>query len=152
MKIVVVYDTVYGNTKSIAEAVVKGLGREVLVLPVADASLEEIEAADLLVLGSPTRGALPTEAMQGLLAKIVPPRKGGRAAAFDTRLTWGFLEKWGGFAADKIMLNLSGKGWDMATRPEGFFVSGLIRVRLKRGETERAESWARSLMAAMDRE
>ena len=152
MKVMVVYDTVRGNTQAIAEAIAAALPGGVIALAVSEAVPEEVEAVELLVIGAPTHGAMPTEAMQGLLARLGPPRRGGRVAAFDTRLTWPFLAKWGGFAADKIALNLSGKGWELAAAPTGFYVSGLLRFRLKAGQVERAENWARSVLAAAERE
>lgn len=152
MKAMVVYDTVHGNTRAIAEAVAGALPGGVVPLAPGEVPLEELAAVDLLIIGSPTRGGVPTEAMQGLLARIGPPRRGGRVAAFDTRLTWPILAKSGRFAAESIALDLSGKGWDPAAKPEGFFVSGLLQVHLKPGQLERAEAWARALIAAMERE
>jgi len=152
MRVMVVYDSVRGNTQAIAEAIAAALPGGVVALAVSEAVPESLETADLLMIGSPTHGAMPTEAMQSLLERISPPKRGGRVAAFDTRLTWPFLAKWGGFAADKIALNLSGKGWELATAPAGFYVSGLLRFRLKAGQVERAETWARSVLAAVERE
>ncbi len=152
MKAMVVYDTVHGNTRAIAEAIAGALPGEVAALATADVPVDELEAAGLVIIGSPTRGGVPTQAMEGLLARIGPPRRGGRVAAFDTRLTWPFLAKSGRFAAETIALDLSGKGWVPAAKPEGFYVSGLLRVRLKPGQLERAEDWARALITAMERE
>jgi flavodoxin len=95
----VVYDSVYGNTEKIVRAIGDALSGEVQVLQVGRARVDELQAVDLLIIGSPTHGALPTPAVQELLEKVgAPAREGARAATFDTRLTWGFLEKWGGFA------------------------------------------------------
>ena len=66
-------------------------------------------------------------------------------AAFDTRLTWPFLERWGGFAAPKIAGALEGKGWKIAVPPEGFYVRGLRKGPLKRGEGARAAGWGKRL-------
>ena len=147
MKTLVVFDSVYGNTETIARAIAEALPGEVRVLRVGQVQAGELEAADLLVLGSPTHGALPTEATQALVDRIGPPTgEGARAAAFDTRLTWRFLEKWGGFAAPKIAVMLEDKGWTMAGEPGGFFVKGLKKGPLKKGEVERAAAWAGALV------
>jgi len=147
MKTLVVYDSVYGNTEKIARAIAKSIPGEVEVLRVSQVQAEALETADLLVIGSPTHGALPTEAAQALVDRIGPPAtEGARAAAFDTRLTWRFLEKWGGFAAPKIAVMLEDKGWTITGEPGGFFVKGLKKGPLKKGELERASAWARKLV------
>jgi flavodoxin len=146
MKILVVYDSVYGNTEIIARAIGDALANEVQVLRAGQVESGDLESADLLILGSPTHGALPTEAIQSLVEKIEPPaREGARVATFDTRLTWKFLERWGGFAASKMADTLKEKGWTLACAPEGFFVKGLKKGPLKRGEEDRAAVWAKGL-------
>jgi hypothetical protein len=62
MRIVVVYESSYGNTHLIADAIGQGIadgnevgtGNEVKVVPVAKASQELIEGADLVIVGGPT--------------------------------------------------------------------------------------------------
>ena len=56
MKILVVYESSYGNTHLIADAIGEGLGTaaDVEVVPVAKASKERVERADLVVVGGPT--------------------------------------------------------------------------------------------------
>ena len=68
------------------------------------------------------------------------------ASTFDTRLSWWFLERWGGFAAPKMADALKEKGWTLATAPKGFIVKGLKKGPLKRGEKERAAAWAKELV------
>ena len=146
MKILVVYDSVYGNTETIAHAIAEALPGEVQAQRVGETDPVELASADLLIIGSPTHGALPTEAVQALVDRIGPPaHKGARAATFDTRLTWGFLERWGGFAAAKISALLEDKGWTQASEPGGFFVRGLKKGPLKKGEVERAAAWGKDL-------
>lgn len=146
MSILVVYDSVYGNTERIAGVIGGAFPGEVQVLRVSEADPNELASADLLIIGSPTHGALPTEAVQALVDRIGPPScEGARAATFDTRLTWRFLERWGGFAAPKIAVLLMEKGWTIAGEPGGFFVKGLKKGPLKKGEVERAAAWAREL-------
>ena len=147
MRTLVVYDSVYGNTEIIAKAIGDAIPGEVQVLRVGQVNLGELEAFDLLIIGSPTHGAMPTEAVQALVDKMgPPPREGARVATFDTRLTWGFLERWGGFAAPKMADTLEEKGWTLAGEPGGFFVGGLKKGPLKKGEAERASAWAKDLV------
>ena len=43
---------------------------------------------------------------------------------------------------------LKGKGWTIAGEPGGFFVRGLKKGPLKRGEAERAATWAKELVGS----
>jgi flavodoxin len=147
MRVLVVYDSLYGNTRAIAQAIADAIPGEVRVLHIGQLNVGDLGDVDLLIIGSPTHGALPTEAVQGLLERIGPPaREGAKVATFDTRLTWGFLERWGGFAAPKMAATLEEKGWTLAGTPAGFFVKGLKKGPLKRGEAARAAAWAKGLV------
>jgi flavodoxin len=146
MHTLVVYDSVYGNTEVIAQAIGGAIRGDVAVIRVGDVQPRDLEAVDLLVVGSPTHGALPTEAVQALIAQIGPPaREGASGATFDTRLAWRILSRWGGFAAPKMADALTETGWTLAAAPEGFIVKGLRKGPLKAGEAERAATWARGL-------
>lgn len=158
MKTCVVYDSVYGNTAKIAyaisaavaEALSDGLPGNVPVLPVEEVDPSELSRLDLLIIGSPTHGAMATEAVQGLLERIgAPAHEGARLATFDTRLTWKFLRSYG-YAADKIADALAPRGWTLVEPQGGFFVGGLRKGPLKRGELERATAWARALVDSLD--
>jgi len=106
----------------------------------------DLEGVDLLILGSPTYGSMPTDAAQSFLNRMGPPAcEGARAATFDTRLTWGFLRRWG-FAADKMADALTAKGWTVVVEPGGFFVRGLKKGPLKKGEADRAAAWAKGIV------
>ncbi|MFD8703413.1 flavodoxin family protein [Kitasatospora sp. NPDC059648] len=59
MHTVIVYESMYGNTREIAEAIAEGVhqadpGAAVDCLPVAEADTETTRSADLLVVGGPT--------------------------------------------------------------------------------------------------
>jgi flavodoxin len=151
MNTLIVYDSLYGNTKLVAEAIGNALPGEVQSLPVGRVNTADMVNVDLLIIGSPTHGAMPTEAIQGLLEKLEPPANlRSRAATFDTRLTWFFLERWGGFAAPKMAATLKEKGWHVIGEPAGFLVGGLKKGPLKPGQLERAAVWASSLTLASD--
>jgi flavodoxin I len=146
METLVVYDSLYGNTEIIARAIGAAIPGEVQVLRVGQVDTGQLETVDLLIIGSPTHGSLPTETVQGLVEKIgAPTRQGAKLATFDTRLSWRFLRRWG-FAAPKIADTLKEKGWTLASAPGGFFVKGLKKGPLKRGEVERAAAWAKTLV------
>src|ERR1700746_2930657 len=56
MRAVIVYESMLGNTHTIAEAIAKGLapGNQVTVVPVAEATQELLDEADLVLVGGPT--------------------------------------------------------------------------------------------------
>jgi hypothetical protein len=56
MKAVVVYESMYGNTHRVADAIGRGLAAagDVVVVPVAQAGPAVVEGADLVVVGGPT--------------------------------------------------------------------------------------------------
>ena len=56
MRAVIVYESMFGNTHAIADAVGKGLEPmlEVVVVPLAEAGRERLGDADLFVVGGPT--------------------------------------------------------------------------------------------------
>src|SRR5262249_58296384 len=56
MRVVIVYESMFGNTHLIADAIAEGLapGNEVTVVPVARAGRELLDGADLVVAGGPT--------------------------------------------------------------------------------------------------
>lgn len=60
MKVVVVYESMYGNTHLVADAVAAGLrdamadGVQTTVLPVGEATQDALAGADLVVVGGPT--------------------------------------------------------------------------------------------------
>ena len=120
------------------------------MLRVGEVHTADLETVDLLILGSPTRGALPTEAIQALIERMEAPTcKGAHAATFDTRLAWPFLERWGGFAAPKMAEALKERGWALAGAPGGFYVRGLRKGPLKKGEAQRAAAWAKDLVIGL---
>lgn len=144
MKTLVVYDSLYGNTKAIAQAVGDALPDEVEVLHVSNADASGLEAYDLLVVGAPTHGARPSPDMQGFLDKIQPlALEGVKVAGFDTRMTNKLITVFG-VAAPKIAKALQKKGGALVGVPEGFYVTG-GEGPLKEGEVERAAVWAKEL-------
>ncbi|HTW10361.1 MAG TPA: flavodoxin domain-containing protein [Acidimicrobiales bacterium] len=60
MRAVIIYESMLGNTHTIADAIGKGLGQglepvdKVVVVPVVEAGRERLDGADLLVVGGPT--------------------------------------------------------------------------------------------------
>src|SRR5512133_3394402 len=70
LKVFIVYDSVYGNTQKIAEAMIEGIGsdREPIITKVQDATIADLEGVDLLIVGSPTHGGTFTEPVKNFFA------------------------------------------------------------------------------------
>lgn len=145
MKTFVVYDSVYGNTEKIAEAIGGAIAGDVKVVRVSEVNSAELKTIDLLVVGSPTHGGRPTPAIQDFLnkAKETAP-KGVKVSAFDTRLSTRLVGIFG-YAAGRIADSLKRNGGTLIRSPEGFFVKGK-EGPLKEGELERAASWAKAIV------
>ena len=145
MNTLIVYDSLYGNTGKVAEAIAAIIGEDGQLVHVSLVDYDGLKDVDTLVVGSPTHGGMPSQSIQTFLSRLPAPAKpSAKALAFDTRLTWKFLEKHGG-AAEKIAEDLRAKGWRLHLSPEGFFVGGLRRGPLKSGELERATLWAKQI-------
>ena len=161
MATLVVYESWFGTTRELAQAIAAELHRhgEVSLLSVDDPA-PPLEGFELLVVGAPThahglssaatRDAALEQAnsagevgagMRGWLQQL-PPGAGRRAAVFDTRFELPRLLV--GSAARGVAKRLSRRGYELVVAPESFFVLG-TPAELKAGELERAAAWARSL-------
>lgn len=145
MKAFVVYDSAYGNTQTIAEALASRLGSKAAAVPVDRFDPGKVQAGDLLVVGSPINGWRPTPKITKALADLgIRGLTGVRAAAFDTRVRL-FIH---GDAARKMTRALKDAGASIVGGPIGFYVKGSEGPLLE-GEAERAASWAEKLLAAV---
>jgi flavodoxin len=146
MKVLVVYDSVYGNTEQIAKAIAGAIpSGEVQALRVGEANPTELATLDLLIMGSPTQGGRATPAMQEFLGKIAASALTVvKVAAFDTRLSTKWVGIFG-YAAGKIAESLKEKGATLVVAPQPFYVKGK-EGPLKEGEVERAAAWAKRIL------
>jgi flavodoxin len=147
MKALVIFDSQYGNTQKIAEAIGKGFTGDVKVMKVGDVKPEDIAWARTVIIGSPTQGGRQTVAIkafgEGLKADTF---NGKRLAAFDTRLKgWAKIF---GYAATKIESSFRDKGGNFTAQPQGFFVKS-AKGPLVEGEEERATTWAKAIAAGV---
>jgi flavorubredoxin len=162
VKAVVVYESLWGNTASIARAVAEGLGDGARALHTDEATADALAGVDLIVAGAPILGfSLPTEQMLASQSSAMPappapadlshpsmrswlaalPAGKARAAAFETRIWWS-----PGSAAKTILTGLEAAGYAAVER-EKFMVTGRYGP-LKDGEIERARAWGRKLAGA----
>ncbi|MFB9385591.1 flavodoxin family protein [Pseudonocardia petroleophila] len=165
MDALVVVESMFGNTRRIAEAVALGLGDRVhaRVLEVGDPEAARAAAvADLLVVGGPThafgmsrpatrrsaaeQGAPAVEVgLREWLADLAPAGPGRTAAAFDTRADRPRLP---GSAASAAARRLRRSGYAVVARPASFRVTGTTGP-LVAGEEERARVWGVNLVARL---
>ena len=161
IKMMVVYDSMYGNTEQIARAIGEALGSpaEVGVYRVGDVRPEQLAGLDLLVAGSPTQRFNATPALSSLLGSLPSDGlRGRRVSAFDTRLTLEEMKSMSSFlslsaklvgetayAAKHIADAMKKKGGELVAPPQGFYVRGAEGPLLE-GELERAAGWARQLL------
>lgn len=165
MRSLVVYESMYGNTHRIAEAIGHGLSAAgpVVVVPIDEAVPERVAAADLLVIGAPThahgmsrpttrRSAVEDAERPDSVLHLDPaaegsgvrewleglPRLDVPVAAFDTRVRMAAALT--GRAAKGISKHLRRAGGREITPPESFFVTK--DNVLEEGEERRAAEWA----------
>lgn len=158
MRVLVVYDSVFGNTEKAARAMGDAVKEPhgVKIVRIGDFAWDMLEGVDLLVVGSPTRAFRPTKAVVGMIRGIpADGLKNVRCAAFDTRTPAGdtdakFLNammKLFGYAAEPIDKALRRHGGTSVITPEGFFVSGK-EGPLRDGELERAARWMEGMLSS----
>jgi len=172
MRAVVVYESMYGNTHLIADAIAKGLGGdgEVAVVPVEGADEALLNGADLVVVGGPThvhgmshentrKAALDAAHKPDSDLSVDPDAEGPglrdwfaalgelpkAAAAFDTRIDAPAGVT--GRASKGIARRLRRHGCSLLADPESFLVTK--DSHLEPDEEGRARSWGERLGAAM---
>jgi len=156
MKVLIIYDSAYGNTARLAQTMAQAVKppHDVAVTHMCHVSAAALHRADLIIFGSPTQGGRPTQYMQQMLDRL---SSGSLAhacvAAFDTRYAFhghgpvlGLLMHAIGFAAPRLATSLQSKGGLLVGRPEGFIVESK-NGPLRSGELERATAWFRSVLA-----
>jgi hypothetical protein len=170
MRAVIVYESMFGNTHAIADAIGKGLEPtlEVVVVPLAEAGRERWGDADLLVVGGPTHlhGMSRPGSRKWAAAIAQKPRNDlvldrdaegpgvrhwlaslghghTKVAAFDTRYTGlaGLTDR----ASKAICRKLRKHGFEVVAKPESFLVDS--KHHLEPGEEARAQDWGKRLAA-----
>jgi flavodoxin len=155
MPALVIFDSKFGNTRRVAEAVARGVGdlgpvRLVNAAEPADVSAALAEKPDLLLVGGPTQGRHPSPALRAFLGTLPADLGGLRATSFDTRYRGAVLLM--GSAAADAGKSLCKAGGQLVAPPESFFIRRAGRLEtqeLEPGEIERAERWGRSVAAVV---
>jgi flavodoxin-like protein len=170
MRALVVFESMYGNTRAVATAIAEGLRAHyrVDVVPVDAATPALVAEADLLVVGGPTHMHSLSRASTRKTATEAAAKPGGpqldpdargsgvrewldvladtrrsAAAAFDTRLSG--PATFTGRAGLVVGRRLRRHGYRLVVSPESFIVDK--QNNLLSGEIQRAAQWGRDLAA-----
>jgi flavodoxin-like protein len=168
MRAVIIYESMYGNTHLVADAIGAGLGSafDVSVVPVARVSPAVLADADLVVVGGPThvhgmsragtrKAAVEAANKPASPLRVEPDAPGpglrdwfgalgqhsAKAAAFDTRIHGPAALT--GRASKGLTRQLRAHGFDVIAQPESFLVTK--QDRLEPEETDRARAWGTKL-------
>jgi hypothetical protein len=172
MRVVIVYESMFGNTHAIADAIGKGFEPvdSVVVVPVVEAGRERLGDADLLVVGGPTHfhGMSRPRTRTWAAATAKKPKNDlvldrdaqgpgvrdwltslghghTKVAAFDTRFKGPAALR--GRASKVIGRRLRRHGFEAVAEPESFFVT--LGNHLEPGEEARAREWGKRLAASV---
>jgi len=147
MKGIVIFDTSYGNTRTIAETISDTLresGIEVDAFYVKDVKKLSAKDYNFLVLGSPTKFGTMSFIVKGFLGKVKSKEWMNKPfAAFDTENPEN-IERNEGSAAEKIAGKLREKQMNQLLPVLKAVVLGW-KGPLQEGEIERAKEYAREL-------
>lgn len=158
----VVYESMFGNTYAVAEAVAEGLGTalDVTLVEVSHAPQAVSDDVDLVVVGGPThafsmsrpstrrsasdQGADPEAAqhdgIREWIGGVMAP-EGLLTTAFDTKVLKPHLP---GSAAKSAGRKLRHRGFKKIDEPKTFYVTG-TKGDLVDGEVDRARQWGTHL-------
>ncbi len=173
MRALIVYESMFGGTRQVAEAIEKGLGAGVDTLVVGvDGAPAVVDNFDLVVVGGPTHawGMSWPSTRRGASLRVAKPDSDlvlepgadtgpgvrewlktigashAKAAAFDTRINSRVL--FTGRASRAVARQLSRHGLSVVVPPESFLVDN--KSHLLSGEIERARRWGEQLTTVVD--
>ena len=145
MRILVIYDTVSGNTERIAQRIAEGLGasgHQVSCRRQSVSGEEDFMGVPLWVIGSPTHWGRVPFRFNTLLRNALKDAGSDHAfLAFDTR-----YEKVHSGAADRVHQLMVREGLRPLMSPQPFIVEG---NQLRQGEEERAVELGRTIASLL---
>jgi Flavodoxin len=167
VRALVVYESMFGNTEAVAQAIAEGIRTrlEVELDEVGHAPARLPQDVGLLVVGGPTHAHGMTKpqsradagrragdrvisrgiGMREWLSELEPPSRPIPAAVFDTRIKGPSLI-WG--SAAKAATGLLARSFDLIRGPESFLVdgpTGPVHDRLLPAELDRARAWGAAI-------
>ncbi|MFJ4108002.1 flavodoxin family protein [Oerskovia enterophila] len=169
MEAVVIYESIFGNTGAIAQAIADGLAQNLTVRTVqlpSHSPADDVGAADLVVLGGPTHAfgmsrrstreeaahrqghGHPVEAsgLREWLEALTDEAGGRSACVFDTRArSFRYLPGSAAGSASRLMRE---RGFHLIDEPRSFYVTDM-EGPLAAGEIARAKDWGAHLGKAV---
>jgi hypothetical protein len=160
MSVLVVFESMWGNTRQVAEAAAKGLGNDVQVVSVVEAPVPLPQDVDTLVLGGPThafsmsrastrqeagaKGANEGDVTSGMREwlDVLPAHDHLRVATFDTRVA--SVRHLPGSAAKSAAREVRRRHLGHVIATESFYVADTAGPLLD-GELDRARAWGAAL-------
>ncbi|MFC2078566.1 flavodoxin family protein [Candidatus Bipolaricaulota bacterium] len=139
-KAVVIYESKYGNTKTVAESIAEGIREggvgDALVLHVGAVNLADLSTYDVLVIGSPNHVGGATRSVKKLINSL-SGLSGKLVAAFDTYMG-SDVDK----AVNKMIKQLKAKapGLEVISPGLSVLVSGM-KGSIADGEVEKSKTF-----------
>lgn len=160
MSVLVVFESMWGNSRQVAAATAEGLGEDVRVVNVSEAPVPLPQDVDTLIVGGPThafsmsrastrqeagaKGADEGTVISGMREwlEALPARDHLRVATFDTRV--GSVRHLPGSAAKAAAREVRRRHLGQVIATESFYVADTAGPLLG-GELDRARAWGTSL-------
>lgn len=149
MKVIIVYDSYFGNTKSVSEEIKKNLKGDINIVFVDDFTISMLNNINLLIVGSPTRAFNASEKIKKFINSLDETKiKNIDVITFDTRIDvkkinnkfLKFMAKHFGYASEKIEKKLKQMGANIKVSNKGFYVEG-EKGLLQKGENKKIKEW-----------
>lgn len=146
MKALVIYSSIYGNTKVIADSIASQLGNDAQSISVNDIREHDLEGINLLVLGSAIDAWKPAKKIGVFINNLnLNKIRNIPVAVFDTRVKL-FIK---GNVSKNIEKALKPSSANLIVPPIGFYVNSR-QGPLLGGEKEKAKAWAKLLESKLN--
>lgn len=158
MKVVIAYESKYGNGRKCVELLrelIESKGHEAGSYPMNSVKPSDLPQADLYVFSSPTHVGKPPRAVRGYLKKFQPPREGSKYALMATFLRTEDKKEEETKEPEKLQKTISimdeilGQKGMRKVAEQPIFVRGM-KGPLEDGYEAKIEDFADRILAAVD--
>lgn len=155
MNILIIYDSLYGNTEKIAQYIAEKLKAKhnVTIEKVKDDSINKIKEAELIIIGSPTHGFNASQNTLNFIKQLNNEiLKDKKIAVFDTRTIptdvpkfFRFMIQKAGYASPKLEKFFKTMGCNIIAESIGINVHGK-EGPIVEGEMNKIDNWITKLV------